>query len=151
MDSISPSPITGGAQNYGSAFLPAIYQGTPIGSAGMPLARAQIRNIKNPRLNPELQRMQLDYLQGLNRNHLEQARQDAQMEATIESFELAFRMQSEAPQLADLSTESEETLKLYGINEQPTELTSRESTRKSSMFFLGSAAPTFMMSGPLGA
>ncbi len=118
---ISPSPITGGAQNYGSAFLPAIYQGTPIGSAGMPLARAQIRNIKNPRLNPELQRMQLDYLQGLNRNHLEQAHQDAQLEATIESFELAFRMQSEAPQLADLTTESEETLKLYGINEQPTD------------------------------
>lgn len=118
---ISPSLFNGGPQNYGSAFLPAIYQGTPIGSDNTPLSEAQIRHIKNSELAPDRQREQLDLIQQMNREHLAQAKVDAQLEGVIESYELAFRMQTEAPKLTDISDESEATLKLYGVNEQPTD------------------------------
>lgn len=112
---ISPSPLTGGAQNYGSAFLPAVYQGTPIGRAGMPLSRAQIKHIQNGLLPMDLQRKQLDLIQDFNREQLAQAQLDAQLEGVIESYELAFRMQSEVPKLTDLEGESQATLEMYGV------------------------------------
>ncbi|MSU61397.1 MAG: DUF1501 domain-containing protein [Pedosphaera sp.] len=118
---ISPSIFNGGPQNYGPAFLPAIYQGTPIGSDNIPLSQAQIRHIKNAELSPELQRKQLDLIQEMNREHLRQAAADAQLEGVIESYELAFRMQTEAPKLTDITDESEATLQLYGINQTPTD------------------------------
>lgn len=118
---ISPSPITGGAVNYGSAFLPAVYQGTAIGQANMPLSQAQIRHIRNTDLSLDLQRQQLDFVQALNREHLRQAEMDDQLEGVIESYELAFRMQTEAPELTDLSKESKETLSLYGVDQTPTD------------------------------
>ena len=118
---ISPSPITGGAQNYGSAFLPAVYQGTPIGRAGTALTQAQIKHIQNGMLPMDLQRRQLDLVQDLNREQLKQATLDAQLEGVIESYELAFRMQSEVPKVTDLAGESDATLEMYGINQQPTD------------------------------
>ncbi len=118
---ISPSLLNGGPQNYGSAFLPAIYQGTPIGSDNTPLSEAQIRHIKNSEMPPDRQREQLDLIQAMNRRHLEEAIVDAQLEGVIESYELAFRMQTEAPKLTDIADESAATLQLYGINEQPTD------------------------------
>ncbi|MBI2948275.1 MAG: DUF1501 domain-containing protein [Verrucomicrobia bacterium] len=118
---ISPPAINGGPQNYGSAFLPAVYQGTPIGSDNTPLSQAQIRHIKNPKLSPEMQRQQLDLLQEINRDHLKTAQLDSQLEGVIESYELAFRMQTEVPKLTDLTTESKATLDLYGIGGGPTE------------------------------
>lgn len=118
---ISPSPVTGGAQNYGSSFLPAVFQGTPIGRAGTALTQAQIKHIQNGFLPVDLQRRQLDLVQDLNREQLKQAAMDTQLEGVIESYELAFRMQSEVPKVTDLAGESEETLKLYGINETPTD------------------------------
>jgi len=117
---ISPSPITGGAQNYGSAFLPAIYQGTPIGQSDQPLTDAQIRHIKNPEISMQLQRQQLDFVQELNREHLRQAQSDDQLESVIESYELAFRMQTEAPEVTDISKESAETRAMYGVDQTPT-------------------------------
>ncbi|MEW6161197.1 MAG: DUF1501 domain-containing protein [Verrucomicrobiota bacterium] len=118
---ISPPVFNGGPQNYGSAFLPAIFQGTPIGSDNTPLSQAQIRHIKNARLPLDLQRQQLDFLQQINREHLKQAQQDSQLEGVIESYELAFRMQTAAPKVTDLSGESKATLELYGINQERTD------------------------------
>lgn len=118
---ISPSSITGGAQNYGSAFLPAVYQGTPIGQSGATLTQAQIRHIKNGELPLELQRQQLDFVQELNRQHLAKSGTDDQIEGVIESYELAFRMQTEAPELTDLSKEPRHILELYGVDQTPTD------------------------------
>ncbi len=118
---ISPSPLTGGAQNYGSAFLPAVYQGTPIGRAGAALTQAQIKHIQNGLLTKDLQRRQLDLVQDLNREQLQQAQLDSQLEGVIESYELAFRMQSEVPKVTDLSDETQATLDLYGVSQTPTD------------------------------
>jgi hypothetical protein len=118
---ICPPRNHGGVQNYGNAFLPAAYQGTAIGSAGTPASSAQIRHVANSRLSLDQQRQQLDFLQELNRGHLERAGDDDRLEGVIRSFELGFRMQSAVPQLTDLRGESHETLKLYGIDEKPTD------------------------------
>jgi hypothetical protein len=123
---IAPSSATGGAQNYGSAFLPAVYQGTPIGQSGQPLTEAQIRHIKNPRLPLDLQRKQLDFVQEMNREHLRRVRSDDQLESVIESYELAFRMQTEAPELTDISKETPETRAMYGVDQTPTNDFARE-------------------------
>jgi hypothetical protein len=123
---ISPSPITGGAQNYGSAFLPAIYQGTRIGQPNTPLTQAQIAHIKNGELPMELQRRQLDFVQQLNREQLAKAKEDDQIESVIQSYELAFRMQTEAPEVTDLSKESKATLAMYGVDQTPTDNFARQ-------------------------
>lgn len=118
---ISPPTLNGGPQNYGSAFLPAVYQGTPIGSENQPLSQAQIRHIRNPLFSQGLQRRQLDLLQSINKAHLKKAQLDRHLEGVIESYELAFRMQSEAPKVTDFRSESKAMLALYGIDEAPTD------------------------------
>lgn len=118
---ICPTRSHGGAQNYGNAFLPATYQGTAIGSAGQPVTSASIRNIKNPQLTKEQLRGNLDLLQEMNKAHLSRVGGDDRLEGVIESYELAFRMQTAVPELANLTGESKETLKLYGIDEKPTD------------------------------
>jgi hypothetical protein len=119
--SLNPTPANGGSRNYGSAFLPAIYQGTRIGFDGRPVAGAQVANIANPRLTAEAQRVQLDFIQALNRGQLEADGVNPQVEGVIESYELAFRMQGEVPRVMDLAGESDATKRLYGIGEQPTD------------------------------
>jgi hypothetical protein len=118
---ICPTRGHGGVQNYGNAFLPAVYQGTAIGSANTPVSSAQIRHIASKEFTPEQQRQQLDLLQALNRSHLERSGGDDRIEGVIESYELAFRMQSAVPQLTSLSGESKATRALYGIDEKPTD------------------------------
>ncbi len=118
---VSPPRGHGGVQNYGSAFLPAIHQGTAIGSAEVPIANASVSNISNPRVGRSQQRSQLDLIQTLNRRHLEQAAADPQIEGLIASYELAFRMQSTLPQVLGLSDESKSTLDAYGIDSDPTD------------------------------
>jgi len=105
----------GGAQNFGSAFLPAIFQGTRIGSEGRSVAGARVQNIANARLSPDTQRVQLDFVQALNRERLQRDQVSPQVEGVIESYELAFRMQAEVPRVMDISQESEVTKKMYGI------------------------------------
>jgi hypothetical protein len=117
---ICPPSGHGGALNYGNAFLPAVYQGTPIGSAGVPACRATVRHIANDRLTPDQQRRQLDLLQTMNRAHLGTSRDD-RLEAVIESYELAFRMQDAVPPVIDLNRESRATKALYGIDVEPTD------------------------------
>jgi len=117
---ISPSAITGGVQNYGSSFLPAVYQGTPLGQARGALNEAQIRHIANGELPMALQRQQLDFAQELNRRHLARSAEPDPIEGVIESYELAFRMQMEAPEVTDLSKETPETLARYGVDQTAT-------------------------------
>jgi hypothetical protein len=118
---ICPPRAHGGVQNYSSAFLPAAYQGTPVGTADVPIAKAEVPFLKNPDLPPARQRRQLDLIQRLNREHLAGARRDPNLEGLIESFELAFRMQSEALALMRLEDESRATKALYGIGQEETD------------------------------
>ncbi|HBJ82746.1 MAG TPA: DUF1501 domain-containing protein [Verrucomicrobiales bacterium] len=116
---LTPPSASGGAQNYGSSFLPAIYQGTRIGSDNRPIASAQIRNLKSP-LNTDVQRAELDLVQTLNRATLQRDQFNPAVEGVIESYELAFRMQKEMPQVMDLSAETEATKTLYGLDNEAT-------------------------------
>lgn len=117
---ICPSLTHGASNNWGSAFLPAVYQGTPIGDAGTAAAKAKVPYItgKTPR---HLQRLELDFLQQLNQQRSEQLGADSDMEARINSFELAFRMQKIAPELQNLSTETRATQRMYGLDDKTTE------------------------------
>jgi hypothetical protein len=117
---LSPTLFHGGVQNYGTAFLPAVYQGTAIGHAGIPAEQARIAHLTNPENPPRLQRLQLDLVRQLNRRHLRDAGPDATLEARIESFELAFRMQTAVPELQDLSGETRATRQLYGLDDPVT-------------------------------
>ncbi len=105
----SAGGTSGGAANWSCGFLPAAYQGVPFRSKGDP-----ILNVASPSgVDPRLQRETLDLVRGLNRKHLD-AVGDPEIEARIASYELAYRMQTSAPELMDLSGESKETLELYG-------------------------------------
>jgi len=122
---INPSMGHGGVANWSSAFLPAVHQGTPIGG-GVPVDKATINYLHDPSENSPLQRAQLDLLADLNREHLGRAGHDPALEARIESFELAFRMQTEAPTVMDLAGETEATRKLYGLDEPGTSSFARQ-------------------------
>ena len=118
---VSPTQSHGGGNNFGSAFLPAPYAGTPIGSVGIAARDAKIPFITNKETPRNVQRMEIDYAQELNRKQLETTGPDRALEGRIESFELAFRMQAEAPELQDLDKESEATRKMYGLDNPVTE------------------------------
>ncbi len=122
--SISPSLSNGGPRNYGTAFLPPVFQGTTLGRAGAPASEASIKNLRNPLLTAAQQERQFDLLRSVNHEQLLRSApsgHDAEMEAVLNSYELAWRLQSNAPGALDLSGESEDTLKLYGINEKTTD------------------------------
>ena len=118
---ICPTLAHGGVKNWGSACLPAPFQGTPIGNASLPAADARVPYLQNTRDSRQLQRLKLDLLGQLNRQHLDQFGEDSGLEARINSFELAFRMQNEIPDIQDLSRESAETHRLYGLDQKITE------------------------------
>jgi hypothetical protein len=123
---IAPSGGNGGARNYGNAFLPAVYQGAPIGKAGAPLPTAPIKNLINTSLPREQQQRQFDLLREINAAQLSQKSGASELEAVINSFELAWKMQAEAPATLDLTTESAETQRLYGIGEKETDQFGRQ-------------------------
>ncbi len=114
---ITINPITrvGGAVNFGSSFLPAPFQGTPIGGERQDLSQVAIPNIANRSLTREQQRKQLDLLQSLNRDRLAEDKVNSELEGVIESYELAFRMQTAVPKIMDFADESPSTLESYGI------------------------------------
>ena len=110
----------GGTSNYSSSFLPASFQGTRIESnAGG--RNGNLANIQNPQLAANLQRKQLDLLASVNAQQLAHDQVNPELEALIESYELAFRMQGAVPQVMDLSSESQATLNAYGIGNGPTD------------------------------
>jgi hypothetical protein len=110
----------GGPINRGSAFLPATFQGAAIGDAKGPAANT-IPYLSNPSLSAPIQAQQLEALNQLNVGLLNRSNHDPQIEGVIQSFELAFRMQSVAPEVLDLTRETATTLKRYGIGNAATD------------------------------
>lgn len=135
---LDPPADFGGARNYGSAFLPAICQGTRIGGGQIPALYAKLlgrdrepgpplKNIENPHVTRDQQRAQLDLIRQLNEAKLGRDEHHPEIEGAIESFELAFRMQDEIPNVLDLRAESSSVLKLYGIGDgRPSEQFARQ-------------------------
>ncbi len=105
-----------GAQNWQSAFLPGIHQGTYVDTQHTDVAKL-IEHIRSGAGEPR-QRRQLDLLAAFNRGHLERSQHDVQLEARIQSFELAYRMQREAAEAFDLSGEPQHVLDMYGPGTQ---------------------------------
>ena len=112
---ISPAQPAQGAPLWSSSFLPAAYQGTLVADLNKPIA-----NLGN--LSLDKQRQQLDLLKQLNEMHRDERQADSPLNARIASFELAFRMQREAPEAFDVNGESETTKRLYGLDQKPTEI-----------------------------
>lgn len=113
---LAPAAPYAGAQTWGSDFLPACHQGTHVIPGNEPLPNLR------PRVpSAELQQMELELLGKLNRRHLEPRAADAALDARVRSFETAFGMQREAPEAFDLSRETEDTLKLYGLERGATQ------------------------------
>jgi Protein of unknown function (DUF1501) len=106
------TPIVG-PPLWNSAFLPAIHQGTYISNKESDPDKL-IQDIRNTRVSLTEQRRQLELLEKLNRMHLEKRTSESQLEATIESMEIAYRMQTEAPEVFDIRKESEATRQRYG-------------------------------------
>ena len=102
------------SQNWTSAFLPGVYQGTYIDSKDTRDVSKILENIRNSQLNPQQQRQQLNLLQALNQLHLGERHGAAKLEARIHSFELAYRMQMEATDAFDLGKEPNHIRELYG-------------------------------------
>jgi len=114
---ISPAQPAQGAPLWSSSFLPAAYQGTLVADLKNPIA-----NLKNAGIPPAHQRDQLDLLRQLNEIHRDHFPGDSALDARIASFELAFRMQKEAPEAFSLDGESDATKKLYGLHDPTTEI-----------------------------
>ena len=113
-----PTLTHGGVNAYSSSFLPADYQGTPLGNASIPAEKARIPFIQPSQSRPrELQRLELDLIGELNRERSRETGPDDQLEARINSFELAFRMQAAAPQLQDIGNETATTRRAYGLDD----------------------------------
>lgn len=112
----NPSTIVNGPRNWGAGFMPAVYQGTRINSGSEPIA-----NLYNPEgVSDAQQRRKLEFLSQLNRQHAVARPATSELEARIASYELAFRMQAEAPEAVDLKSETEATKTLYGMDEKDT-------------------------------
>jgi hypothetical protein len=103
----------GGSTRWGSAFLPAIYQGTFVSDVETD-PQKQVQYLANSHLNAIQQRRELELLEGMNQSYLEQIQGAPELEATIQSMEVAFRMQTEVPEVFDVRKESKETLARYG-------------------------------------
>ncbi len=109
-----------GSRLHANGFLPAVCQGTPVGHDGIPARQAAIRYLNNGEQTPGQQRGQLELVQALNRDFQSHTPACPEMEGLIQSYELAFRMQSEAPRFFDLSDEPASVLKMYGADREPT-------------------------------
>ncbi|MEO2034565.1 MAG: DUF1501 domain-containing protein [Planctomycetaceae bacterium] len=118
---ICPTLAHGGVNNWGAAFLPAHCQGTPIGNASQSVSSVAVRHIRSRHLTAGDQRRQLDLLREMNQDHMETVGRNRALEGRLNSFELAFRMQSAMPEAQDLSQESAATQQLYGIDDAVTE------------------------------
>ena len=117
---IAPAPNNGGPRNYSSAFLPARHHGTALGRCELPADEMRIKHLGRADRSTQWQREQFEFLQELNRIQRDQYTRNDQFDATLESFELAYRMQTNAPLLFDLADESEATMARYGVDSKPT-------------------------------
>jgi hypothetical protein len=112
---INPISDLGGAMNYGSAFLPATFQGTRMGAG-----QGGVPDLINRRLSGDDQRRQLDLVERANRRLLAKDPGNPELEGLIESYELAYKMQTSVPDTLDLSQESNHIRDLYGLDESAT-------------------------------
>lgn len=108
--------VVNGARNWGTGFMPAIYQGTRFNTSGNPIS-----NLSRPKdEDAATQQRKLNMLNFLNRKHAADRPQQSELEARIAGYELAFRMQASAPEAVDLSKESQKTQQLYGMDQKTT-------------------------------
>lgn len=115
---IAPSIGNGGPRNYGNAFLPPRYQGTPVGTAGK--EELIIDNIRRGNGQTTLDRSQLDLIQSINAAQIQRRGGSEKLQAVSETYDLAWRMREVAPPLLDLSQESKETQRAYGLEDPVT-------------------------------
>jgi len=112
----------GGAPNWSSGFMPAAFQGTPFRSGNVPIV-----DLNPPKwVDPHLQRAEVDLIQKMNQEHQESRAGNSDLDARIAAYELAFQMQTNAPEAVDISKESEATKKLYGVGEKTTDYFGRQ-------------------------
>lgn len=112
----------GGAPNWSAGFMPAAYQGTSFRAGNKPIV-----DLNPPKwVDPHLQRAEIDFIQQLNQEHLAQHAGNSDLDARIASYELAFQMQTHAPEAVDITNESAATKKLYGIGEKTTDYFGRQ-------------------------
>jgi len=119
--SIAPPMGNGGPRNFGNAFLPAIHQGTPIGRADGTGSDLSLRNANVPAKELESTRRRLDFVQSLNNHRRDDQPHDGELDAMVRSYELAWRMQTQAPEIFDIAGETQSTLTAYGIGQKPTD------------------------------
>lgn len=126
---VTINPRNGRPSGYGSSFLPASYQGTPVNIGSGRRAAAtedSIAHIANDRLGDNSQQNQLGFLRRLELERTRREKKDANIESVLEQYELAFRMQAEVPELIDLTKESSKTLEMYGIGDDATDSFGRQ-------------------------
>jgi hypothetical protein len=112
----SDAQVVNGVRNWGSGFMPAVYQGVSFEADGTPIA-----NLMTPKgISEDRQLSKLAFLDQLNRKHGRERADNSQLDARIKAYELAFRMQAQAPEAVDLARESETTKKLYGMDDPKT-------------------------------
>ncbi|MFP6693284.1 MAG: DUF1501 domain-containing protein [Pirellulales bacterium] len=117
----NPGKTVNGPRNWSAGFMPAVYQGTQFQSGAAP-----IRHLKPPADVGNLrQRQKLDLLKQMNRRHAA-SREQSELDARIESYELAFRMQQQAPEAVDLGRETEPTKQMYGMDRKETAVFGRQ-------------------------
>jgi len=108
--------VVNGVRNWGNGFMPAVYQGVEFSSEGSP-----IKHLDNPKgMSADRQRDKLDLLAALNRTYNASRTDNTELDARIRAYELAYKMQAEAPQAVDLSKETEATKALYGMDKPET-------------------------------
>ena len=120
---LCPTSLHGGVDNFGTAFLPSIHQGVPLGTPGYPnslIKDARFEYLENSFRDRAGQRLQLDFLKKMSERYLQVTGPNSDLEARIASFEMAFRMQQAAPDAVDLADESASTRALYGMDDDET-------------------------------
>jgi hypothetical protein len=110
-----------GSRVHSSAFLPAIHQASALGDSGVPMKKATFRNLSNPHWTDDQQQRQLALTQSLNERFRYNTASTPEMEGLIQSYELAFRMQTESPKLFDLADEPQHALDAYGVDRKATD------------------------------
>jgi len=117
----SEGTVVNGVRNWGSGFMPAVYQGVEFNADGVP-----IKYLENPKgVTNDRQREKLDLLGEFNKQYGATRQDNTELEARIRGYELAYRMQAEAPAVVDLSKESEATKQLYGMDHEETAVLGR--------------------------
>ncbi len=119
---VNPPATKGGPRNYGNAFLPALHQGTVLGQTGNPNAKPEIRHVADLRVGAEAAGRRFGMLQEMNREQLRAVGGgEPELEAAIQSYELAWRLQNHAPAAVDVDGEDAATLEMYGIGKKETD------------------------------